>query len=64
MECALIYPSDLRTIVETNIYKVPYPGRLQPFGPLNKTLEWSLVLGKTAGSYCNLLLVSSGHEFY
>ena len=64
MECVLICPSDLMTIIEINIRKDPLPSRITATWPTDKTIEWSLAFSKTMGGYYNLLLVGSGHESY
>ena len=59
-ECVLIFPSNLMTIIEMDIRKIPYPDGLRPTGLLTKPSIEPLDLGKTAGSYYNLLLVGNG----
>ena len=60
MECVLISPSNLMTIIEMDIHKIPYPDGLQPTGLLTKPSIEPLDLGKDAGCYFDHLLVVSG----
>ena len=64
VEYVLVYPSDLKAIVDIDIYTIPYLDGLRPTGLLKKTFMEPLDLGKAAGSYCKPLLVGSSHEFY
>ena len=64
VECGLMCPSDLMIIIEMNIRNDPLPRRVTTTWFTDKTLEWSLDLGKAVESYCNLLLVENDHEFY
>ena len=52
-------PSNLTTIVEMNNRKDILLRRVAVTWFTDKSLEWSLNLGKTTGIYCNLLLVRS-----
>ena len=64
VEYILIYPSNLMITIEIDIRKHPLPRRVAAIWSTDQTIEWSLALRKTAGSYCNLLLVVSDHESY
>ena len=45
------------TIIDMDIRKDPLPRRITATWYTDKTLEWSLVLGKATGSDCSLLIV-------